>query len=284
MDSLNEKDKPVLSNSAQEVRKEAAGSSQEPLSDDQTNKPTNTMTAKGKRSGRLLKREEQEVYRRLIIVLAGIIFIIFFTIFFGVQILVKFAEFLDLFRGDRPPETASDITPPFIPRIDTPFTATNTAKFKLSGFAEAGSKVEIYQNGQVVKDVLADNNGTFEVEEFILKDGENKIEAKSTDIAGNASQISTAGFITYDNSKPILQIDQPADHETFFGSKRDIKVTGKAEEGSTVTINGFWAIVNPGGNFTYNLVLGEGENVINVEAVDAAGNKVRQTRVVYYIK
>ena len=59
-----------------------------------------------------------------------------------------------------------------------------------------------------------------------------------------------------------------------------IPVRGKVDGSSRVTVNGFWAVVDGSGNFSYNLPLNPGENKITIEVEDDAGNKTKVERKV----
>jgi hypothetical protein len=130
--------------------------------------------------------------------------------------------------------------------------ATNSARLNLQGLAESGSTVELFLNNQSVTTTLVGNEGTFKINDFNLKEGENRLEMRAIDKAGNQSTLSSPILITYDKTAPQLEVNQPGDGSVFSQDKRELEVTGKTDEGSSVTVNGFWAIVDQNGNFSYN--------------------------------
>lgn len=234
-----------------------------------------------RRTEHLLRKEEKEAYKRLLLAAAIIIFLIFTFVLWGFQILVKFAEFLDLVRNTtRPPVTTQDTIAPLAPRLYPLPTATNSARLQLMGFAESGSTVEIFLNNQSIGTILVGGDGNFK-NDLNLKDGDNRIEARAIDKAGNQSTLTSPALVTFDKTPPALEVAQPADGSVFSQDRREIIVSGETDEGTTVTVNSFWAIVEQSGNFSYNLPLSNGENKITIEATDTAGNKRQVTKTVY---
>ncbi|EBW6088706.1 hypothetical protein A4L73_28620, partial [Salmonella enterica subsp. enterica serovar Enteritidis] len=73
----------------------------------------------------------------------------------------------------------------------------------VSGEAEAGSTVVIYDNGEAIGTVTADENGNWSfTPETALTDGEHAFTVDVTDPAGNTSPATAAGTITIDTTAP----------------------------------------------------------------------------------
>ena len=68
----------------------------------------------------------------------------------------------------------------------------------------------------------------------------------------------------------------------FEKDQSTVKVLGKTDPGVRVTVNGFWAVIDENNNFSYNLPLQNGENMIKIEAIDQAGNKTEKEIKVTY--
>lgn len=229
-----------------------------------------------------LKEQEQMIYRRLLIIGIVLVFIIVVFFFWGVPIFVRIAEFLSILRGESSSSSPNDVIPPFTPRVESIPTATNSANLSIRGSAEAGSTVEIFLNGELKKKLLVGQNARFSIEDFTLSEGENRIEVRSIDQAGNTSSLSPPSIVTFDDEPPLLEVREPKSGTAFFGGNRDIKVTGTTEVGGTVTVNGFLAIVDSEGKFSYTYALSPGENTLNISAKDAAGNtKEEKVKVTY---
>ncbi len=156
----------------------------------------------------------------------------------------------------------------------------------LSGEAEAGSTVVIYDNGEAIGTVTADENGNWSfTPETALDDGEHAFTVDVTDPAGNTSPATSAGTITIDTSAPAVadNVTISANDQTLAdgASTKDSTPTlsGEAEPGSTVVIydNGTEigsVTVDENGNwsFTPATTLDDGEHTFTVNVTDPAGN------------
>jgi hypothetical protein len=229
------------------------------------------------------KEQEQIIYRRLLIIGGIIVLVIVVLLFWGLQIFVRLAEFLGVFWGaSSVPTVSQDVIPPFTPILEGIPTATNSAKLPFKGVAEAGSSVEIFLNGELQKKLLVEQDGNFSIEDLSLNEGENKIEVRSSDSAGNVSPLSSPSVVIFDKTFPPLEVSEPQDRSVFVGDKKEIKVTGQTEPQTTVTVNGFWAIIDQDGKFSYSLTLNQGENKITIVAQDIAGNKTEKEKTIFY--
>jgi len=230
-----------------------------------------------------LKEQEKIIYRRLLIIGGVIVLIVISLLFWGIQILVRLAEFLDVLWGaSSVPTVSQDVIPPFTPILEGIPTATNSARLPFKGVAEAGSSVEIFLNGELKKKLLVGLDGNFAVEDLNLVEGENRIEVRASDSAGNISPLSSPSVVIFDKTPPPLEVIEPQDKSVFAGDKKEIKVVGQTEPQATVTVNGYWAIIDQDGKFTYNLSLNQGENKISVITQDIAGNKTERNLTVFY--
>uniref|UniRef100_UPI002FE1E325 Ig-like domain-containing protein n=1 Tax=Atlantibacter hermannii TaxID=565 RepID=UPI002FE1E325 len=161
----------------------------------------------------------------------------------------------------------------------------------VSGEAEAGSTVVIYDNGEAIGTVTADENGNWSfTPETALDDGEHAFTVNVTDAAGNTSPSTSAGTITIDTTAPAA-----ASEVTLSGGDQMLAdgastqdstptVSGEAEPGSTVVIydNGVeigtvTADENGSWSFTPETALTDGEHAFTVNVSDAAGNTSAST-------
>lgn len=219
---------------------------------------------------RLAKREEKTVVKRIVFLslFSVILIAILYTI--GIPTLGKFADVLDtVFKsGDSTSPSVSQLPQP--PVLDNLPKATNQGTITISGFSTNSSKVEVYLDSQKVADAQV-NDGRFQFRDLKLSEGENRISAKAVNDANGTSEFSGEAKIVLDTKEPIIEITSPVDDQTFYGNNR-IKVSGKAEKEDQVFANGFLANVDSDGNFEVTIPLSEGENQIEVKAVDVAGN------------
>src|SRR6185369_7031445 len=113
--------------------------------------------------------------------------------------------------------------------------------------AEAGSTVEIFQDGVSIGTTVADGNGDWsKADGNTLADGTHQFTATATDVAGNLGPASTAFAVTIDTVAPAAPAIGPVIDNVSpvtgavadNGSSNDTTLTlaGTAETGSTVTV------------------------------------------------
>ncbi len=165
---------------------------------------------------------------------------------------------------------------------------TNVALPTLTGTAEAGSTVTLYDGGFAIGTAVTNGSGTFSVTATIaLTQGANSLSVTATDAAGNTSAASGTLAVTLDTTAPVAPTALALTPASDSGSSStdDITnvslptLTGTAEAGSTVTLyDGTTtigtAVTNGSGSFsvTATTALTEGANNLAVIATDAAGN------------
>lgn len=185
-----------------------------------------------------------------------------------------------LVSGDSPTEAeVKKISFVSSPILDPLPEATNSAEIIVSGKSVENAEIELYINDELVDKTSASKNGRFEFEQRLL-DATNKIYARA-EIDDEKSDFSQSFDVVLDGTAPELSITSPQDGQSFNKEQNRANVAGETEENVRVTVNGFWAIVS-GKNFSYNLSLQNGENIIRVEALDTAGNKTQKEIKVTY--
>ena len=152
--------------------------------------------------------------------------------------------------------------------------ATNSAKFTLSGKSEPLTNIDFYLNDSLADKTQADKNGNFSFDSLYVK-GDNKIYvlAKSVDKTSNPSETLN---VFYKDSKPNLTTNSPTDGQQFSKDQSEVNVSGSTDPQVKVTVNGFWAIVDQSNNFNYKLKLQSGDNTIKIVVEDQAGNKTEK--------
>ncbi|MCX5576375.1 Ig-like domain-containing protein [Enterobacter sp. E-TC7] len=200
--------------------------------------------------------------------------------------------------------TAPDLTAPDAPTIGSvtddvdPQTgsvtnggSTNDPRPQLSGTAEAGSTVTIYDGGVAIGTALVASNGTWTFTPSAdLTESTHQITVRATDAAGNLGPASPVFTLTVDLTPPttptaiVLTDDTGAIRGTITaGTPTDASkpiLAGTGEPGGTITIydngvvvgtttvlpNGTWSV-------TPNGPLPDGTHSITVVETDAAGNQ-----------
>lgn len=108
-----------------------------------------------------------------------------------------------------------------------------------------------------------------------LQDGSHHLTVRATDLGGNkgSSEIN----VSVDTLAPVLSIMDPKDGALLNASP--VQVEGKTEPGADLRLEGSneSIAVETNGDFSFLFDLTEGENVITLVAIDAAGNEVERT-------
>ncbi len=230
---------------------------------------------------RLNRNLERKSKQRFILTIAGTILILILLLRFGVPLLVNFSLFIAGVKSNSSSSQTTNsqfVSPPI---LDTTLTATNSASIDISGNAAANESVKLYVNNTAVDEVNTQSDGSFTFKGVTLTQGGNEISAKAKN--GNSeSAMSDSVSITYATNVPALSIDQPSDGQGFSGDQKTVTVKGKTDPNIRVTVNGFWAVTDATGNYSYTLSLQSGDNKIDVIASDTAGNKAEKVITVHY--
>ncbi|TDN58408.1 BapA/Bap/LapF family large adhesin [Scandinavium goeteborgense] len=182
---------------------------------------------------------------------------------------------------------ADDVTPGIGPIVVGQ--TTNDSTPTLTGTAEVGATVNIYDGTTLVGTTTADALGNWIVTTSTLGDGPHTLTAKSTDAAGNVSPASAGFGFTIDTAAPVAPVLQTVTDDVTGGVvgaltsgqlSNDNKptLTGTAETGSTVSIYDGTTLlgttVATGGtwSFTPGTGLSDGSHTLTVTATDAGGN------------
>lgn len=205
------------------------------------------------------------------------LFLILF--FLGIPLLAKLSLFFEKGKGE---ETIiqNDQTAPFPPQLETPLTATNSARIIVRGTSEPDSTVTLYLNNQALDKILVGKDGSF-TKRITLREEKNKIIGQAIDRAGNESTFSSSLLIVYKRKSPLLEIEFPPD-EDFETDKDEIEVKGKTDPGMNLNINNRFVLVNNDGSFNHFISLSEGENLIEIVVADEAGNESKAERKIIY--
>jgi len=172
---------------------------------------------------------------------------------------------------------AVDLTGPDAPGFDTFGSVINNATPTLSGSAEAGSTVEVFEGAASLGTALANEEGVWTLAlATLLDEGGHSLTAVATDAAGNPSTASTELVFAVDLTAP----DAPGfDALGSLTNDANLTLSGTGEIGSTVEVfDGLVSLgtvlVNGDGAWTLTpeTALADGQHVFSAIAVDAAGN------------
>jgi len=150
---------------------------------------------------------------------------------------------------------------------------TNESIIAVSGVVPPGTTLRVNSQEAALNDA-----GEFD-REVVLQEGDNIIRIEAIDDVGNVA--SQELVLHRKSAAPTLGLNV-ADGETFQQS--EIQISGKTDTGATVLIGGQAVTVSPLGEFQTTVNLLNGENILDVQAIDQAGNVTqRQYRLNYEI-
>jgi flagellar hook assembly protein FlgD len=150
---------------------------------------------------------------------------------------------------------------------------TNESIITVAGVVPAGAKLKV--NGQETEIAAG---GQFE-REIILQEGNNVVRIEAIDDVGNVA--SQEIMLHRKSAAPSLTLNV-ADGQTF--QQTGVQVVGKTDVGASVLVGGQAVTVSPLGEFQTTVNLLNGENLLEVTALDQAGNTTqRQYRLNYEI-
>lgn len=222
---------------------------------------------------RLTRRAEKQSKKQLYIYIAGLVAFLIVIVNFGPVIIGFIGNTLDTVYPKKLQTSIisdSSFQPPILDYIPS---ATPSSNITISGrvFYPDG-EVEVFINDSLYKRLNVDENKTFIVENALLSEGENTIKArykKGTKTSDYSEEIK----VSYIKNDPKLDINSPIDKATYSKADQEITVTGSTDPENFVTINGFRAIVDSQGNFSYVLKLKNGDNPIKIEATNSVNRK-----------
>ncbi|WP_017348354.1 Ig-like domain-containing protein, partial [Pantoea sp. A4] len=177
--------------------------------------------------------------------------------------------------------------------------ATNDNTPTLSGTAEAGAIVKVYDGSTLLGSVTADAEGKWSFTTPSLSDGNHSLTTTVTDAAGNTSAASDAYNFSVDTVPPVAvgelallnnngSVDVPIAANGITNDNTP-ELTGTAEAGAVITIsNGDTVlgsvIAGSDGSWSFtSSTLADGTYTLSVTATDAAGNVSPATDITFTI-
>lgn len=233
------------------------------------------------RRSRLSRKTVKKSQRNLILSILGIAAILFLLLRYGIPLLSDVSYLFGRVTSSSSSSTSKKTDDAFVsaPTLDAVPEATKNKSITVTGTSLSGDKVVLYLNGGKYeeKDINSDRSFSFDV---TLTEGENSLKAKAVKNESE-SDYSDSITVAYKNSEPKLSINNPHDGDNLSGGNI-VSVSGTADPGVTVTVNGFQAIIDDQGNWSYSLTLPGGGSDIKVVATDPAGNQAQKSIHVNY--
>ena len=152
----------------------------------------------------------------------------------------------------------------------------------VSGQSTGFDQVEFYLNNVKAHMTELDGETLFSEEIGKLIPGENKIYAVGKTSKKSSSKKTDVFTVLYKSDAPILKIERPENNTTV--SKQEIEIVGSTDRDTTVHLNNMPIVVDLKGEFVTTLRLKEGDNTLNFQATDIAGNTTETMIQVRYAR
>ncbi len=232
---------------------------------------------------RLTRRSVTKSKNQLYGSLMAIVVIIFVALTFGPFLIGATGSLIDRITGKTGQadniQTNADIQPPTFDPIPD---ATPSARINLSGRTDYQSgTIELFVNNVPTNTTQINEDQTFNFENIRIREGSNSIRARII-INNKKSEFSSEEFISYTKGQPKLDVSFPQDKAEFHKADKQITIKGSTDQENSISVNGFTAIVDSGGNFSYDLNLNNGENKITVTATAPSGQTTVKELAVNY--
>lgn len=231
---------------------------------------------------RSIRRLEKRTRRNLAITIVISIILVLIIVNWG---LPTFIGGLSVFNKLKPfvsQKSVSEDTSPAPPKINIPYEATSSAEIKIFGYSLPNSKVEIYLDDELKNTSNTREDGSFTSGSISLSLGTNNIYGKTVDEKNKQSLSSKTIKLIYSNEKPKLEVNEPQDGQQVKDGDKKIRVLGKTDQNTTLTINGSTVILSNEGSFSSEVQLNDGDNTISIVATNNVGNSVKIDRKVNY--
>lgn len=229
---------------------------------------------------RLDQHRKKQFTSRIFTVAILLIIIIAFIFFVGIKLLLNASIFIsNLTEKDVKNEEQKQEDFYGTINIDSIPVATNSAEIAIEGTALNFDILKVYLNNNKVKEVDVSSE-RFTLKIGNLEDGENEIYIIAEEEKNNEKKSSKTYIVIYKKSKPKLEINEPENNSKT--SKNEVNVIGETEKETEVRINGFPVVIDANLTFEKSVKLSEGENTIEVEAEDIAGNiEKKEIKIIY---
>nr|WP_281417526.1 cell wall-binding repeat-containing protein [Lentibacillus saliphilus] len=163
------------------------------------------------------------------------------------------------------------------PTIDSPEEGalTNNTSITVEGQASSGTTVKLMNNGEESGTQDVGDDGLYAID-VDLTEGENDLKAISV-VNGDDAKESEIRTVILDTVSPELSIDSPEDGAITNRDTATIEGIVADAHLDHVTVNGHEADIAEDGSYAKQIILESGDNLVEVVAVDGAGNETTES-------
>ncbi len=242
-------------------------------------------SAAKKRAASIDKQDKR--YIKIILVSQAINAFIIVLAFFGFVLIFGNINYVwGLFRSREVYKEDNSFKPskPFL-SVNKEFTKDTNVDFE--GSAESGNTVYLYKNNEKLQDTVSDSNNKFYFNGVAIDATQDKTTSfyvVSKNKESVESDKSNEIKVTFDKKEPKFTVTSPEDGQTISSFSRTLEVKGTVDPDAEVLVNGRTAIINQTNEYSAQIRLEEGENVITIEVKDKAGNSSKRVLKVTFDK
>jgi hypothetical protein len=232
--------------------------------------------------GRLEQIQQKKLRNTIILYIVILILILYFIFTYGIKLLLNSSSYIaGLYPQPSTKPLAKNEDSFSSLDVNNIPTATNSARFNVSGSVLNFDILDFFINNKQVKEINLTAD-TFSEEIGELEKGDNFVYllARSKD---NKTQKNTITYkVFYNKEKPKLDISEPADNSTT--NNQEINIKGSTEKEIYIRVNDLPIVVDANGGFQTTVRLKDGDNQIVITAQDISGNLETKSLKVTYQK
>ena len=147
------------------------------------------------------------------------------------------------------------------------------ANLSIEGLTEPNAVVQVRGDPSVIP---VNGDGRFNIKRQLVE-GSNIIQVLATDPAGNVATISREAVLV--TRPPEVAVTTPPND--LWTNESIVAVAGTVPAGTTLKVNGQAATITAEGQFQREIILQEGDNIIQIEATDDVGNVASQEIILH---
>jgi hypothetical protein len=234
------------------------------------------------KQSRFSRKTQEKTKKQIFFFIIAIILLLFVAFQFGPLLLDSTSSLTSVFRKNNTEVAVNEDNTLEAPFIDSLPTATGSANINVSGSSTySDAQVELYVNDELFDTAILSDDQKFSFEKVKLTEGQNIIRAR-VKRGDEYSSFTRSYYVSQSKGAAKLDVTSPSEGQQFGRGDQTITVQGVTDPDSNVTINGFRAIVDENGNFSYYLNLAEGDNELTIKTQAKSGQETeKKIKVIY---
>lgn len=218
--------------------------------------------------------------KKMFLIFGGLGLFVIFMAVFGLNFLINIGVWFNGLVSNEPEEVQARDEFFGTLFVNNPPAATNSASLIISGNTTEFDTVTFIINDEEVKEAPVLNADSFSEKIGALKPGSNTVQVIATATKQKQTKESDVFTVKYINTKPKIEISEPANGAEI--TKDEIVIKGSTDKNNSVEVDGAPVVVSATGTFEEEVRLKDGENLIEILAIDEAGNEEKiEMKIIY---